>query len=280
VVTVGPLHSLAAAVMAGRGVPALLLAGGSSPHAYALKPSDARKLARADVIVRLGPSLEGFLERPLANLAAGARIVTLVERAELIRLRAREGGVWEKRDEEEHGHRATVDPHLWLDPENAGRIAKIVAAALGEVDPEGAATYARNADDLGDRIEALERELRATLAPVRRAPYVVFHDAYQYFERRYGLNAIGSVAVDPERAPGARRLTEIRARIRDGGAACVFSEPQFRPRVLTTIVEGSGARLALLDPLGADLAPGPEAYFELMRRLARSLAACLAPSGG
>ncbi len=276
VVTVAPLHSLVAAVMAGRGAPALLLAGGVSPHAYALKPSDARKLARADIVFRIGPGLERFLERPLANLAADARIVTLEARPELIRLPTRAGGIWRQHDEDDG---AAIDPHLWLDPENARRIARIAQAVLSQADPEGAASYARNAADLGHRIATLERRLQASLAPVRRIPYIVFHDAYQYFERRFGLNAIGAVAIDPERAPGARRLREIRARIRDGGASCVFAEPQFRAPVIQAIVEGSSVRVGLLDSLGADIDAGPEAYFRLLRGMADALVACLTPPG-
>ncbi|MDP6706083.1 MAG: zinc ABC transporter substrate-binding protein [Alphaproteobacteria bacterium] len=281
VVTVPPLHSLTALVMAGRGEPALLLPGGASPHVYVLKPSDARKLARADIVIRVGESLETFLEKPLVGLAAEARVITLADEAGLRRLPVRQGGVWEKADEaaaEHDHHEGGVDPHLWLDPRNAQAIIAIVAAALSRADPEGAETYAQNARAAAERISALESELQARLGPVRERPYVVFHDAYQYFERSFALNAVGAVAVSPERPPGARRLLEIRAKIRADGAACVFSEPQYRPRLVETIVEGTGAKTAVLDPLGAALAPGPEAYFGLMRNLAAALAACLAPS--
>ena len=128
-------------------------------------------------------------------------------------------------------------------------------------------------------MRALEAELAETLAPVRATPYIVFHDAYQYFERRFGLGAVGSITISPERAPGAKRISEIRARLRDTGAVCVFAEPQFEPTLTRTVVEGTETRVAVLDPLGADLVPGAAAYGTLLRNLATSLRDCLtAPS--
>jgi zinc transport system substrate-binding protein len=277
VVTVTPVHSLIAGVMKEAGRPDLLLRRGGSPHAYTLRPSDARMLAEADVIFWIGEELETFLAKPLRVLARKARIVELGRAPGVVRLAAREAGAWKTpgAGEEAPGHGAS-DPHYWLDPENAKAIVRAGLAAMGAEDPANAETYRANAGHVIARIDALDAELRAALAPVRTVAYVVFHDAYRYFERRYGLNALGSITVHPERKPGVRRIRDARRRIRALGARCVFSEPQFEPRLAATLIEGTGVRTAVLDPLGADLAAGPDAYFTLMRDLAASLKSCLA----
>jgi zinc transport system substrate-binding protein len=244
----------------------------------------------------VGDSLETFLEKPLESLAGDAEVVTLSQVAGVTLLRSRAGGTWEAHDEqgdgeadsghgeEDHGaaseehahHRGAYNLHIWLDPDNAMAIVRAAVTALSDVDPDHAADYAGNGKALIGRLAALDRELRADLAPVAQAPFVVFHDAYAYFERHYDLNAVGSITVSPERTPGAQRLSEIRAKIRELGAACVFSEPQFAPRVVGTVIEGTSARQGVLDPLGVDQPAGPDAYFALMRELAGSLKKCLA----
>ena len=176
--------------------------------------------------------------------------------------------------EHEHAHGA-LDGHIWLDPRNAMAIGQAAAEVLARVDPANAARYRSNAESLIAGLRDLEQELAATLAPVRSMPYIVFHDAYQYFERRFGLNAVGSITISPDRAPGAKRISEIRERLHETGAVCVFAEPQFEPALARTVVEGTETRIGVLDPLGADLAPGPAAYERLLRGLAASLSDCL-----
>jgi zinc transport system substrate-binding protein len=283
VASVKPVHSLVAAVMAGVGTPGLLVHGAASPHTYALRPSDAARLSGARVVFWIGPAYEAFLVKPLASLATGARVVALATAPGVATLAPREGGVWEE-DEHDHDHGspgeapgARIDGHLWLDPRNAVAMAQAIAAVLSEVDPPHAGAYAANAGKLGERLGALDDALAKTLAPVRGVPFVVFHDAYQYLERRYGLTAVGAVAVSPERRPGARRVAELRDKIGKLGARCVFAEPQFEPALVRTLVAETGARTATLDPLGADLADGPGLYEAMMRRLAASLTACLGP---
>ncbi len=258
VVSIKPLHSLVAAVMEGVGSPTLLLPGAASPHGHSLRPSGARALAGADIVFWLGPELEAFLERPLAALAGRERVVGLGALPELT-----------------HPPDRLADAHVWLSTANAGAIAAAAARVLAARDPENAASYAANGADLAVRLQALDAELHALLAPVALRPFVVFHDAYRYFVAAYGLNEVAAVAVDPERRPGARRLIEVRARIAATGARCVFTEPQLSPALAATVVEGTGARLAHLDPLGADLKPGAALYFTLMRRLGTALADCL-----
>jgi zinc transport system substrate-binding protein len=278
VVSIVPLHSLVAGVMAGVGEPRLLIPGGQSPHHYSLRPSRARALARAQLVLWVGAELEASLARSIRKLARGARVVTLMRHGDIRLLEAREGGVWEDHQAQEAGverHHHGLDPHLWLSPDNAGRIVRIVRDELIALDPGNADRYRDNAGALLQRIADLDRSLRERLEPLRGEPYLVFHDAYQYFERHYGLRAVGSVTVSPERPPGARRLHQLRGKIRTSGARCVFAEPQFRPGLVRTLIEGSGARGAELDPLGAGLQPGADAWFRLMEGLAGGLVACL-----
>lgn len=268
--TIKPVHALVAAVM-GRS-PELLIQGAQSEHAYALKPSDARRIESARLIFEIGPDLETYLERPLATLAPHATVVVL-ERAPGVRLLpARRGGLWEDGSDGD----GPTDPHIWLDPENAIAMTRAIAAALSRADPARAPLYAVNARRQIAMLAALERELAARLAPLRGRPYIVFHDGYQYFERRFGLASVGAVTVAPDRPIGPRRVSLLRARIAQGGIACVFREPQFPPALIATLVEGSRTRTGVLDPLGAALAPGPGLYAKLLRGLDESLATCLA----
>ena len=293
VATIAPVHSLVAAITEGVGEPRLLMPGGSSPHAYAIKPSDASALRRASIIVRVGKTLESFLERPLAALGGQAIIVSLDEIDGMGLIEARRGGVWEDHGHDgdddddhsagDHAHEHTMgahNPHIWLDPRNAIIAVDHIAKTLSEADPANAQSYRDNARALTGRLRALDAELEMTTAPIKDRPYVVFHDAYAYFEMRYGLSPAGAVTVSPERSPGARRLTDIRAKLAGLGAVCVFSEPQFKPKLVATITGGTAARSAVLDPLGAGIEPGPDQYFTLLRTLARTLSTCLADQPG
>jgi zinc transport system substrate-binding protein len=277
VASIKPVHSLVAAVMEGIAAPELLVQGGVSPHVYSLKPSDARKLSEAQLVFWIGPSYEAFLERPLASLADGARIVTLAEAPKIVLLAGRKGGSWEP---DEHGHdhpqRAEeTDGHIWLDPANARAMVEAIAQALAETDPADAERYRNNAAATTQLLDALDAELSSALEPVRQVPYLVFHDGYQYLERRYGLNAVGSVTVSAESRPGARRVSALRGKVVALGARCVFAEPQFEPALVDTLVAGTPARRGTLDPLGADIADGPALYATVMRRIAASLRDCL-----
>lgn len=282
VVTIKPLHSLVAGVMAGVAEPTLLIRGGASPHAYALRPSDARALAEADLVFWVGEALERFMAKPLASLGPAARAVALWDAPGLALLRARGAGAWDQDRHEGEGDppapdEADHDPHFWLDPTNARTVVAAAVSALSEIDSAHADLYRANGATLVVRLAELDRTLRAELAPVRDRPYVAFHDAFQYFERRYRLNGVGSVVVSPGRPAGAKRVRRVQEKIRSSGAACVFIEPQFAPGVARTLVAGTPARLATLDPVGANLAPGPDAYFQLMADLAGALRRCLAP---
>jgi zinc transport system substrate-binding protein len=276
VASIEPVHALVAGVMAGAGEPMLLVKGGGSPHTYALRPSEARALERADVVFWIGEALETFLQKPLRALSGKARIVALHE-AEGVELIA---GVESHGDGHGHdhgdAHKHIWDMHIWLDPVNAKAMVAAIAAALADAEPERAPVYAANAERLRTRLDRLDATLQHELAPVVGRGFVVFHDAYRYFLRRYRLGPVAAIAVDPARQPGAGTIRAVREKIIALGPTCVFIEPQFEPALVHSIIAGTPARTAVLDPLGRDLGPGADAYFTLMRNLATSLVDCLA----
>lgn len=290
VTSIKPVHSLVAAVMDGVGAPDLIIEGAGSPHNYALKPSQARMLEAADVVFWVGPELETFLEKPLQTIATSATAVELFDADGLVRLPYREGATFEKHGHDAHddGHEGhddgqeahdhgedRHDSHVWLDPVNAKAMVREIARHLSEADPDNAAAYGANADRTLNRLDTLIADVNAMVAPVRDKPFVVFHDAYRYFENRFGLQAAGSITLSPEHAPGAERIAEIRDRIAAISAVCVFSEPQFEPKLVETVIEGTRARIGVIDPLGADLPAGPDLYFTVIGGMAGSLKACL-----
>lgn len=302
VVSIKPVHSLVAAIMQGVGEPQLIVDGAASPHTYNLRPSNARKLEKADVVFWVGPGLEAFLEKPLEALASKATVVELEDAKGLEKLPFREGGPFEAHDHGDEGHDAhnghaeeegahdhghdhaeghgdhdhgAYDTHLWLDPANAKAMAQTIETALIAADAGNAATYQANTKKLIDDLDALDAELRETVKPVKDKPFIVFHDAYQYFEHRYGVKTAGSITVSPETLPGADRVKQMQEKVRQLGATCVFAEPQFEPKLISVITEGTAAKSATLDPEAATLEPGPDLYFKLMRGIAGSLKDCL-----
>lgn len=299
VASIKPVHSLVSGVMAGVGEPYLVIQGVASPHTFSLRPSDARALEDARVVFLVDALLETSLAHSIDALARSARVVVLSRAAGLVHRPLREGGDFEahghdgheahgRYEEDGHGHQedgenghheghGARDMHFWLDPVNAAAMVRRIAEVLSEDDPANAAAYAVNARMLLDRLQALSEEISQDLAPVRDKPFIVFHDAYQHFEERFGLTAVGSVVVSTDYSPGVRRIMELRDKVRRLEATCVFSEVQFDSRLVDTITEGTSARAGMLDPLGATAGEGPEAYFDLLRNLAVAFGRCLAP---
>ncbi|MFQ6022118.1 MAG: zinc ABC transporter substrate-binding protein [Acidiferrobacterales bacterium] len=290
VASIAPVHSLVAAVMAGIGEPTLLVRGYGSPHAYQLRPSDAARLSEATVVFRIDASLETFLQKPLSSLGDKALVVDLMETKGINLLRNREAGAWgrpqqstrenykrhtEHKERELEHHHGQFDAHVWLDPDNAKRMVDEIVRTLSHVDPANAKAYASNGVKMVQRIVVMDREAERKLATVRDIPYVVFHDAYQYLETHYALNAIGSITVSPDRMPSARRLREIRSTIKELHARCVFGEPQFESALIKTIVEGTDADRGVLDPQGSAFEPGPDVYLEMMKANVSAIVGCL-----
>lgn len=280
VATIKPIHSLVAAVMGDLGSPALIVKGGASPHTYSLKPSDAAALEAADLVFWTGHGLELFLEDALETLAVKAEVIQLVANPGLELLPVREGGAFEPHEDEEEGHVAEAghgetDMHFWLDPLNATKLTAAIADALAGADPEHGDTYFANAKAYNEDLLVLTAELDAALADVKARPFIVFHDAFQYFEKRFGLSIVGSITVTPDSMPGAQRVGELRDKIRQSGVTCVFAEPQFQPAIVSTIIEGTVAKAGELDPEGANLEAGPGLYRQLLESVVAGLRQCL-----
>lgn len=279
-----PVHALVAQVMAGIGAPDLIVAPGTSPHGYALRPSEARTLQQADLVVWVGPGLTPWLGVALPRIAADAQLLTLEQLPETRTLPLRDAADFAaavqadahghgQEPEAEHGA-AIVDPHLWLDPANARAWLGVIAAALAGIDPANAARYADNAAAGQAALSALERDVAARLAADPPAPFVVFHDALQYFETAFDVPAAGAIVLADGSDPSPARIAAIRAVVRDRGVACAFAEPQLNTALIDTVFEGTGAGVALVDPLGATHAPGPGLYAAILRDLADALVGC------
>lgn len=307
VVTIKPVHSLVTAIMAGAGTPHLLVDGAASPHTFTLKPSNAKAIQQADIFIRVSESLEPFTRRVVEALPSKVKLMSLTEAKGVTLLAQRTGATFEAHahggehdhdahDHDDHDHDAArqkeaghdeagheggghgvQDGHIWLDPKNAQAIVAAVAAELAATYPQSAELFAKNAAEVTAKIDALSSDLQAQLAPVRGKPFIVFHDATQYFESRFEIPAAGSVTVTPDAQPSAKRLTEVRKKIASLSAACVFAEPGFQPKLVAAVTDGTSARPGTLDPEGATLTAGPELYFDLMRNLAKNISTCLAP---
>ena len=280
VASIKPVHSLVSAVMEGVGEPYLIVQGAGSPHTFSIRPSDAAVLQDADVIFLIGEAMETSIASAVEALSGQARVVELSETPDLIRRPFREGGAFEDHDHD-HGHDAdehdSFDMHLWLDPHNGAAMVRAIAGALSQADPAQADAYAANAGALLGRLDALTAQIAADLAPVRDKPFIVFHDAYQYFEDRFGLTAAGSGIVSAERSPGMRRMRDLRETVREHGVTCVFAEPRSEERLVNVIVEDTPARVGIVDPLGTTLDSGAELYLALLRNMSEAFRNCLAP---
>lgn len=278
-VSLPPLFALVEGVMAGIGTPSLLMTAGS-PHTQSLRPSQVRAIDRADLVFWVGPTMETFLARPMANIPT-SRVVTLMERPEIHLLPARTSNAhgvkaappeFDAKHDHDHG---AYDPHIWLSPENARAIVAIAAHRLSAIDPANAAAYQKNADALDARLKAMKAQIAKALRPLHGRPFVVQHDAYHYFEAAFALQSTAYISTMPDRRPSARHIADVIALIRKTHASCLFSEPQFDPAQARAIARETGIRLARLDPIGADIPQGKDFYFKLMTRLKRDFVSCL-----
>lgn len=311
VASVVPVHGIVAAVMGDTGTPELLLEGKLSEHRATFTAEQISTLGKADVVFIIGHGLEAKLAQISGSEAVnGKTFVELSEAPGVKTLPIREGGAWEAHDHDhdhgeggeaaeaghDHGETAEAghdhdktaeaghdhegvlafDPHVWLDPENAKAMAAAVAAELSKADPANAKAYEANAAAFAASLDAVSADIAKELEPAKGKPFIVFHDAYQYFENRFGLDAAGSISDISAQAPSAERLKEVRDKLAATKAQCVFREPQYDDKVVAVVIEGSAAKSGVLDGLGADLTPGPEAYPQLLRNLASSFHACLA----
>nr|WP_283105415.1 zinc ABC transporter substrate-binding protein [Pseudomonas moorei] len=274
--SIKPLQMIAAAVQDGVAIPEVLLPPGASPHNYALRPSDVRKVQSVDLLYWIGPDMEGFLPRVLNGRTLPSVAVQDLPGMKLRRFAEDSHSHAEEADEHDHDHRpGSLDAHLWLSPINARVIATKMAADLSAADPDNAARYQSNLKAFDERLDALDLRLKKRLAGIEGKPYFVFHEAFDYFEDAYGLKHTGVFSVAAEVQPGAQHVAAMRARLQEVGKTCVFSEPPLRPRLAETLVAGLPVKLAELDALGGYTPATAQGYEQVLEKLGNDLAGCL-----
>ncbi|GID08813.1 zinc ABC transporter substrate-binding protein [Pseudomonas sp. 008] len=274
--SIKPLQLIAAAVQEGVAIPEVLLPPGASPHNYALRPSDVRKVQSVDLVYWIGPDMEGFLPRVLKGRTLPSVAVQDLPGLKLRHFAEDSHSHAEEADEHDHDHRpGSLDAHLWLSPINARVIASKMAADLSAADPANAARYQSNLKAFDERLDALDLRLKARLAGIANKPYFVFHEAFDYFEDAYGLKHAGVFSVAAEVQPGAQHVAAMRTRLQEVGKTCVFSEPPLRPRLAETLVAGLPVKLAELDALGGYTPATAQGYEQVLEKLGNDLAGCL-----
>jgi len=290
VASIKPIHSLASYLMDGVGKPDLIVDGYNSPHAFAMKPSHAKMLQNADLIFWVGEDMESFLEKPLNSIAKNAEKIELMEIKGLNKLEFRERNIFEEHEDhghdehKEHGHKEDKhdyhqghahgehDPHIWLDPINAKVILSEMAEHLIENDQKNEAKYKENLKKAHKDLDKLTKKVKSELN--KNFKSIVFHDAYQYFEKRFDINILGAFTVNPDVMPGAEQLAEIREVIEHDKVSCIFSEPQFNPDIIKAVAKDTNVATGVIDPLGATLDPGKDLYFDLIGNMSKSFKGC------
>ncbi|EGR1697589.1 zinc ABC transporter substrate-binding protein ZnuA [Vibrio parahaemolyticus] len=267
--SIKPIQLMVTELTEGVTTPEVLVQSNASPHDYSLRPSDVKKVASADLVIWYGHDLEPFLEKVVSNRSS---TLTL---SEIPNLALREFDSEHSHDHDGHDH-GSHDPHFWLGIKPVKQVAQAVVNKLAEIDPANAKTYSNNLVKFEEQLAARDKEIEQQLAPVKNQGYFVFHDAYGYFEERYQLNNLGHFTVTPDRKPGAKTLIQIRKTLGSGNVACVFSEPQFTPAVVESVMRGSNVAKGELDPLGSAIIVEPGSYFNLLGNMADSFAQCLA----
>ncbi len=275
VASIKPVHSLVARVMNGIGEPALLVTGAGSPHSYALRPSEVRALSQADIVFWVGPDFEVFLRRPIRSLAQDALNVALMNHPPVKVLSGRRSNLSSAHESAKNPtHTHARDGHIWLDPVNAVAMVDVISRSLQRLDPGNAVAYQANAQETISALEELDDTLRLQLAPVQAAPFIVFHDALQYFEKRYGLNAAGFLLETPEQSPSVKQIATVMTQIEHKRPECIYAEASSDPGLVKMLRQQTNLRSGVLDPEGAMQPPGPEFYFNLMRKLAYDFTSC------
>ncbi|WP_165767228.1 zinc ABC transporter substrate-binding protein ZnuA [Parendozoicomonas haliclonae] len=291
-VSIKPLELIASAITDGVSQPELLLPPGTSPHDYSLRPSDVRKLTNADLVFWVGEDLESFMTDLLDRHVDKNRSIPLmdvpgVEVKNLLTAEQDEDEHAGHNHANEHGHEhdhhghnhGSHDPHIWLSPENAIAMARTMTQALSEADKANAEKYQHNYLAFADKVQATDQLNQSVLKDAKKQGFFVFHDAWGYFTRHYGLTVLDTFTVSPEQAPGARHMVQLRNQLLEAGNTCIFREPQFKPSYLKTMTDKTDASVDVLDPLASDIKPGPDAYPQFMSELAVTIRDCLADAG-
>ena len=283
VTTIKPLHSLISNVMNGVGEPSLIIEGSTSPHSFTLKPSHAKLLEEADIIFWIGEGIETFMEKPLESIVKDAKVISFMQMDNINKLTFREKNIFESHDEdhdehdedhdehEGHNHGA-FDAHIWLDPNNAKEMVNEIAHELSNLDPLNKDKYIDNADKTILEIDNLIKNINQSIN--KDASFVVFHDAYQYFEKIFGVTSAGALTLNTDALPGAKQISDIQDVIKEKGVKCIFSEPQFNPKIIKTIAKDTDIKIGVFDPLGANINSDKSLYFSLINNLSENLKDC------
>ena len=313
VTTIKPLHSLISRIMETRGEPQLIIEGTNNPHTFVFKPSHAKMIEEADIIFWIGEDLEAFMEKPLDSLAEKAQVISFMELSSIEKLKFREKNIFDDHDghedeheghedEDDHGHKdddhdddhdghedeheghdddhndahahahGEFDAHIWLDPVNAKKMVLEIAHELSDLDPNNKVKYENNANATIKSLDELVDSNKKILS--KDISYVVFHDAYQYFEKRFGVIPAGALTLNPDVLPGAKQIADIQDVINDKGIKCIFSEPQYNPKIIETIGNDMKISTGVMDPLGAYIDAGPSMYSDLINGIANSIKDC------
>ena len=313
VTTIKPLHSLVSSVMKGVGEPSLIIEGTNNPHTFVFKPSHAEMIENADIVFWIGEDLEVFMEKPLDSLAKNAKTIAFMDLASIEKLKFREQNIFDDHDDhghddhDDHGHKdddhddhddhdghddehdghddhddhaghhdghnhGEFDAHIWLDPANAKEMVLEISHELSELDPSNKSKYEDNASKTIAALDTLIEEVDNSLS--KDISYIVFHDAYQYFETRFGVKSAGALTLNPDVLPGAKQIADIQDLINDKGIKCIFSEPQYNPKIIETLGNDMNISTGVMDPLGAYMVPGPTMYVELINEIANSIKEC------
>ena len=311
VTTIKPLHSLVSSVMKGVGEPSLIIEGTNNPHTFVFKPSHAEMIENADIVFWIGEDLEAFMEKPLDSLAKNAKIISFMDLASIEKLKFREQNIFDDHDghddHDDHGHKdddhddhddhdghddehdghddhdehaghhdghnhGEFDAHIWLDPANAKEMVLEISHELSELDPSNKSKYEDNASKTIVALDKLIEEVDKSLS--KDISYIVFHDAYQYFEKRFGVIPAGALTLNPDVLPGAKQIADIQDVINDKGIKCIFSEPQYNPKIIETLGNDMNISTGVMDPLGAYIDAGPSMYSDLINQIANSIKDC------
>jgi zinc transport system substrate-binding protein len=302
ITTIKPIESLVNAVIGDTGKTVSLIPPEISPHEFRLKPSDVRILQNSNIVFYISSHLETGIVKMFKNLPKNIKTINLMEETGIDHLSIRDNEAWELHDHDDHDkhdakdekhddhdkhdakdekhddhdkHDAKDDIHIWLDPDNAIKIVRKINKELSLFFPKNAMTYNDNSSKFINELESLKIELKKELLPIKDKPYIVFHDAYQYFERAFELNAIGSIALENDVASSPKQISFIKDKILKSQATCVFQEPQFDSKLVKTVVEGTKVRIGTLDPIGVNILEKENFYLQLLRNMSKSLKKCL-----
>ncbi|MCF6216723.1 MAG: zinc ABC transporter substrate-binding protein [Emcibacter sp.] len=281
IATIKPLHSLVASVMGHKGKLDLMVSGGLDPHIFRLKPSIIRQIHNSDVIFYIDPDMEVFLKSILKRKYANFLAIPMARQKGIHLIAYRTSKIWHRDNGEPKDHKAPAaqDLHIWLDPSNARRMVKVIEATLSKLDPVNSLTYIQNAAKTITRLYAMEEDIREKLRPLREKSMIVYHDAFQYFEKSFGLKAVGAIALKSDQNPSAKHIKMLKRLAKEKKVTCVLGMPGAHPRIATVVMSGTGAGFDVVDPLGLYIKKGPDLYFELMTTMAQNIIDCQDHSG-